>query len=74
MTEVPWGQSPKAYKAIHDAIATSYEVWLGYNANGDLVEIRKNVDGKWFKRAVKLAGVTDFTVATWDKFESWSEV
>lgn len=59
---------------IRQLIARSPEVWLGYNADGDLVEIRKNVNGKWFKRAVKLAGVTDFEVATWDKLEGWEEM
>lgn len=59
---------------IRQLIARSPEIWLGYNADGDLVEIRKNVDGKWFKRSVKLVGVTDFTVDTWDKFEGWEEV
>ncbi|NIO74981.1 MAG: hypothetical protein GTN69_03625 [Armatimonadetes bacterium] len=63
-----------ALKAIHDSKALPYEVWLGYNADGDLVEIRKNVAGTWFKRVVKLAGVTDFEVATWDKFEGWAPV
>jgi len=65
----------EAYKAIRDAeVFGASEVWLGYNVDGELVEIRQKVDDKWFKRTVKLAGVTDFDVASWDKFEGWGEV
>ena len=71
---VEWGKYQEAYKAIHDAIVTSPEVWLGYNANSDLVEIRKKIGGKWYSRPVRFDGVTDFTVVKWDKFEGWSEV
>jgi len=65
----------EAFRAIRDAeVFGASEVWLGYNADGDLVEVKQEVDGKWFKRAVKLAGVTDFDVDSWDKFEGWGEV
>jgi len=65
----------EALKAIRDSeVFGASEVWLGYNVDGELVEIRQKVDGKWFKRAVKLAGVTDFDVDSWDKFEGWGEV
>jgi len=65
----------EAFRAIRDAeVFGASEVWLGYNADGDLVEIKKKVDGKWYSRPVRLDGVTDFEVATWDKFEGWSEV
>lgn len=43
-------------------------VWLGYNANGDLVLIRKYYNGKWYRRSVVLPGVTDFNVAYWEKY------
>ena len=72
---VNWERRHEAFKAIHDAkVFGAPEVWLGYNENGDLVEIRKKVEGKWYSRPVRLDGVTDFTVAAWDKFEGWSEV
>lgn len=71
---ITWERRQDALKAIHDAKALPYEVWLGYNANGDFVEIRRNVSGKWYKRAVKLAGVTDVVVVTWDKFEGWNNL
>lgn len=72
---ISWERRSEALKAIRDAkVFGPDEVWLGYNANGDLVEIRKQIDGTWYTRPVRLDGVTDFVVATWDKFEGWTEV
>jgi len=72
---VSFERRAEAFRAIRDAeVFGASEVWLGYNADGDLVELRKKVDDKWFKRTVKLEGVTDFEVASWDKFEGWSEL
>lgn len=50
------------------------EVWLGYNADDELVKIRKKIDGRWYERTVQFAGVTDLTPVKWDKIYPWEEV
>lgn len=50
------------------------EVWLGYNANDDLVEIRKRINDKWYRRQIEPAGVSDLTVVKWDKYKAWEEI
>jgi len=64
----------KLLEDIKDLQRMSVEVWLGYNVSGDLVQIRKKINGVWYKRVVELVGVTDLVVDTWDKFGSWAEV
>jgi len=61
-------------KDILNAKRLSPEVRLGYNASGDLVEIRKVINGVTYKREVDDPDVTDKTVSKWVTYGAWKEV
>jgi len=50
------------------------ETWLGYNASGDLVKIRKKFEGKWYEREIDDPDITDKTVVKWVKYKGYVRV
>ena len=52
----------------------SNEVWLGYNVDGDLLEIMKNIGGIWFKRIIDDPDISDNIVSRWVKYLEYETV
>lgn len=61
-------------KDLLTATRTTPEVHLGYNADDDLVEIKKVIDGVTMTRSIDDPDVTDTDVDRWVRYKEWNEV
>ena len=51
------------------------ETWLGYNADDDLVKMKKyTIEGGIFIRVIEDPDVTDKVVSRWVKYRKWQEM
>ena len=60
------------YNDVEETVWHTPETWLGYNADGDLVKVRKyTIEGDIFVRVIEDPDVIDKTVSRWVKYRKW---
>jgi len=62
------------YEVMNIKNGLGCEVRLGYNADGELVEIRKIVGDTTYSRQIEDPDINDTTVDKWVKYKGWSIV
>jgi len=50
------------------------ETWIGLNAEGRIVKIRKYVQGEWWEREIDDPDVVNKNVVKWIKLSSWKKI
>ena len=63
------------YNDVEETVWHTPETWLGYNADVDLVNIRKyTIKGGIFVRVIEDEDVVSKVVTRWVKYRKWQEM